>query len=92
MSSTLQKLAIKLSSKLGLTANLMTTKNSEKIVGGVSHDVKDGIGMYVRKFEITVDQGIFRARLPLGQTFIEREASSDTEMYEVVASHFNSTR
>jgi hypothetical protein len=91
MNSTLQKLAARLSRELGLVANLITTSHPEKIVGGVSHETRDGIGMYVRKFEVTFDERVYRARLPLGQTFIEKEAGSDTEIYEAIASHFRST-
>jgi len=91
MGPALQKLATKLSSELGLVANFITTDNLEKIVGGTSYDSQSGIGMYVRKFEITFDKEVFRARLPLGQTFIEKEADSDAEIYEVIASHFNSS-
>jgi len=87
----LENLAIKLKTELGLVANLITTNNSAKIVGGVRYNVHGSIGIYVRKFEITADQGVLRARLPMGQTFIKKEASSDTEMYELVASHFAST-
>jgi hypothetical protein len=91
MGFALQKLAIKLSSELGLVANLITTKNSENIVGGVRYDVHGGIGIYVRKFEIIFDGNIFRARPPSGQTFIEKEADSETGIDNLIASHLKST-
>lgn len=89
MDSSLKNLAIKLSSEPGLIADFISTKNLENIVGGVRYEIHDGIGMYERKFEITCNDKIFRARLPLGKTFIEKEANSDEEIYQVLASHFN---
>jgi hypothetical protein len=84
----LENLAVRIESELGLIAHCVTTSNSEKIVGAAECDDRDGISLYIKKFEVLVSDGQYHLRLPIGQTFIEKPCATENEIINSILNHY----
>lgn len=74
--------------ELGLVANVEHFEGMQSIVGGASYDDRDGVALYVKKFQISMDNGLYLLKLPLGQRFLEITCKTEDQVIDGVAEHF----
>jgi hypothetical protein len=89
MGNVLENLAVRIESELGLVAHCVRADSTEKIVGASEYDDRDGIALYIKKFEVFFSGGQYRLRLPIGQTFIEKTCTDATDALDSLADHFS---
>lgn len=88
MTDSLEFLAIMLEKDYGFVAHVIKRDNLEKIVGGSDCDDRDGIALYIKKFELIKKDNKFYLKLPIGQTFIEENCNDGVEAVELLVEHF----
>ena len=88
MNKLLRELCGRLNEELGLVAHLISIGGKEKITGGLAYDDRNGIPIYIKKYEIYLKEETFHIKLPLGQKFIESNSKTDEEVINILANHF----
>lgn len=77
--------------RTGLFHTLFQTiglSKQKKIVGGVDYDDRDSIALYIKKYEILIEEDRYLIKLPLGQSTIEKACGSENEAFDLILDHF----